>query len=133
MRPYRFSPIKSKEELYEAIKHTHFACFELCRMAFGKYLPISGNIGIFCHYDNEYTFLTKLREELTKSSDNWNQKYFRLHEPIVVPSKDAVPKTVYTYLYIRRPDQTHPEVGDVDFVMKREEHQKNPRDENKAQ
>ena len=31
MKLYRFSPIKNEEELLEAIKHTHFACFELCK------------------------------------------------------------------------------------------------------
>ncbi len=117
MKLYRFSPIENKEQLIEAIKHTHFMCFELCKKAFGNYLPVAGNMGVFCHYDNEYEFLIKLREELTEKSDNFNQKYFRLHEPIVVPAKDDVPETTYTYLYIRRPDQYRAQVGDVDFVV----------------
>jgi hypothetical protein len=49
-------------------------------------------------------------------SDNWNQKYYRLHEPITVPTQGDVPGASYTYLYIRKPDQ-HSEVGDVDFVL----------------
>lgn len=117
MKFYRFSPIENKEQLIEAITHTHFTCFELCKKAFGNYLPVAGNMGIFCHYDTEYKFLTKLREELTESSDNLNQKYFRLHEPIIIPAKDDVPETTYTYLYIRRPDQYRAQVGDVDFVI----------------
>ena len=116
MKPYRFSPIQDKNQLLEAIKFTHLKCFELCKKIFGKYLPVAGNIGIFCHYDDEYKFLTKLREELTEKTDNWNQKYYRLHEPITIPTQDDVPETVYTYLYIRKPDQ-HKEVGDVDFVL----------------
>jgi len=82
MKLYRFSPIENKAQLLEAIKYTHLKCFELCKKIFGEYLPAAGNIGIFCHYDNEYQFLTKLREELTEESDNWNQKYYRLHKPI---------------------------------------------------
>lgn len=117
MQLYRFSPIENKEQLLEAITHTHFACFELCKKAFGAYLPIAGNMGVFCHYDDEFAFLTKLREELTEASDNFNQKYFRLHEPIVIPAKGDVPETAYTYLYIRRPDQYRAQVGDVDFVL----------------
>jgi len=117
MKLYRFSPIENKEQLSEAIKHTHFACFELCKEAFGKYLPVAGNMGVFCHYDNEYKFLTKLREEMTEASDNLNQKYFRLHEPIIIPAKDDIPEITYTYLYIRRPDQYRAQVGDVDFVI----------------
>ena len=117
MKLYRFSPIENKEQLIEAIKYTHFACFQLCKEAFGKYLPVAGNMGVFCHYDSEYKFLTKLREEMTEASDNLNQKYFRLHEPIVIPAQDDVPETAYTYLYIRRPDQYRAQVGDVDFVI----------------
>jgi hypothetical protein len=122
MKLYRFSPIENKDQLTEAIKHTHFECFKLCKEAFGKYLPIAGNMGVFCHYDKEYQFLTKLREEMTESSDNLNQKYFRLHDPIVIPAKDDVPETTYTYLYIRRPDQYRAQVGDVDFVISDDEY-----------
>lgn len=122
MQLYRFSPIKDKEQLLEAIKHVHFSCFKLCKQSFGKYLPVAGNMGVFCHYPDEYRFLTKLREELTKQSDNFNQKYFRLHEPIIIPVKDDVPETTYTYLYIRRPDQYRAQVGDVDFVLEDEKY-----------
>lgn len=121
MRLYRSSPIKNERELLEAIKHTHFACFELCKKAFGRYLPVAGNIGIFCHFDDEYKFLTKLREELTEQSDNWNQKYYRLHEPITIPAQNDIPETTYTYLYIRKPDK-HEEIGDVDFVLNNKEY-----------
>lgn len=121
MTPYRFSPIGSKEQLLEVIKYTHLKCFELCQKNFGRYLPVAGNIGIFCHYDDEYQALIKLREELTDKSDNWNQKYYRLHEPISIPAQGDIPGAVYTYLYIRKPDQ-HQEVGDVDFVLNEEEY-----------
>lgn len=117
MESYRFSPIENEEQLLEAIEYVHFECHKLCKKVFGEYLPVAGNIGIFCHYDNEYKFLTKLREELTEKSNNWNQKYFLLHEPIIMPAKDDVPETTYTYLYIRQPYQNSPRVGDVDFVL----------------
>lgn len=117
MKLYRFSPILNKEELIEAIKHTHLECMKLCKQSLGKYLPIAGNIGIFCHYDSEYETLIKIREELTENSENFNQKYFLLHEPIVIPAQNDVPETIYTYLYIRKPDQYRAQVGDVDFVL----------------
>ena len=66
MKLYRFSPIRDKEQLIEAAKHTHFACFELCHQAFDEYLPVAGNISIFCHYEDEYKFLTQIRKEITK-------------------------------------------------------------------
>lgn len=117
MRLYRFSPIKNEQELLEAIMHIHFGCFELCKKAFDKYLPVAGNIGIFCHYAEEYKSLIELRKRLTEESDNLNQKYFRLHNPIVIPPRGDVPETTYTYLYIRRPDQYRAQVGDLDFVI----------------
>jgi hypothetical protein len=116
MKRYRFSPIESKDQLLAAIKYTHLRCFELCQKIYGQYLPVAGNIGIFCHYEDEYKFLTKLREELTAESDNWNKKYYRLDEPLVISGQGDVPGAVYIYLYIRQPDQ-HEEVGDVDFVL----------------
>ncbi|MFA6514364.1 MAG: hypothetical protein WCT50_03715 [Patescibacteria group bacterium] len=121
MKFYRFSPIENKDQLFEAIKYTHLKCFELCKKIYGKYLPAAGNIGIFCHYDDEYKFLTKLRKKLTEESDNWNEKYYRLHEPIVIYGQGNTPRAVYTYLYIRKPDQ-HEEVGDVDFVLDKKEY-----------
>jgi hypothetical protein len=72
---------------------------------------------VFCHYQNEYENLTKIREKLTEPSDNLNQKYFRLHEPIVIPAKDDVPETTYTHLYIRKPDPYRHHVGDIDFCL----------------
>lgn len=117
MKLYRFSPIKSEQELFEAIQYIHDACFQLSKNAFGKYLPVAGNIGVFCHYDSEYDFLTEIRKKLTEESDNINQKYFRLHSPIVIPAREDIPETVYTHLYIRKPDQYRAQVGDVDFVL----------------
>lgn len=117
MKFYSQSPITSEEGLMNAIEYVHFACFELYKKAFKDYLPIAGNIGIFCHYPNEYEFLTRLRENMTEASDNFNQKYFRLHKPITIPSKDGVPEATYTYLYIRKPDPYRHHAGDVDFVL----------------
>ncbi|OGI85889.1 hypothetical protein A3A01_01125 [Candidatus Nomurabacteria bacterium RIFCSPLOWO2_01_FULL_39_17] len=117
MKLYRFSPIKNKDKLFEAIEYIHFSCFKLCKEAFGKYLPIAGNIGVFCHYNNEYEFLTKLREELTEKSDNFNQKYYHFHNSIIISQKGNIPETIYTHLYIRKPDQYRAQVGDVDFVL----------------
>ena len=116
MKLCRFSPIENTDQLLKAITYTHLKCFELCKKVFGRYLPVAGNIGIFCHYDDEHIFLTKLREELTEESDNWIEKYYRLHKPITIPSQGDVPETTYAYLYIRKPDQ-HEEVGDADFVL----------------
>ena len=122
MKLYRFSPIQNKEELLKAIRYVHLACNKLCKQSFGEYLPNAGNLGIFCHYDDEYDRLIALRKEMTEESDNLNQKYFRLHEPITIPAKDGIPETTYTHLYIRKPDPYRHHVGDVDFSLKPEEY-----------
>lgn len=114
---FKFSPIKNQTELLQAIKYVHLACFSLCHEALGEYLPAAGNVGIFCHYDDEFVELIKLRQAMTIESDNWNQKYYRLHEPIIIPAENGVPETAYTHLYIRKPDADKSEVGDIDLVM----------------
>ncbi|MEK9151638.1 MAG: hypothetical protein AAB547_03320 [Patescibacteria group bacterium] len=123
MKLYRFSPIRNESELLEVIRHIHFACFDLCKQSFGKYLPVAGNMGVFCHYDDEYKFLIELRKKLTEESDNVNQKYFRLHNPLVIPTRGDVPEATYTFLYIRKPDPYRFHVGDVDFVLEEGQYQ----------
>jgi len=119
---YKFSPIKNKEEMYKAIKHIHISSYKLCKDAIGEHLPNSGNIGIFCHYPEEYNELTKLREEMTESSDNVDQKYFRLREPITIEALGDIPETTYTYLYVRKPDPYRHHVGDIDFYLNEAEY-----------
>jgi hypothetical protein len=114
---YRFSPISTHEKLLHVIEYIHFECYKLCKRSFDSYLPNAGNIGVFCHYDPEYSYLTELRKQLTVESENVDQKYFLLHEPIVIPAKDDIPQTTYEYLYIRKPDPYRFHVGDVDFYL----------------
>lgn len=117
MKPFRFSPIKNVTQLFEAIKYIHFESYRLCKQNLGYFLPVAGNIGVFCHDEDEFERLIKIRKELTDLSDNWNQKYFRLFKPIVFPAKNDIPETTYTYLYIRKPDSSHYHVGDMDFYL----------------
>jgi hypothetical protein len=121
MKLYRFSPIRSKEELTKAIEYTHYACFKMCFQIFGKYYENAGNIGIFCHFDDEFEYLTSLRKQITIESDNENNKYYRLIEPITIPAKNGIPETTYTYLYIRHPEAEKTQVGDVDFYVTKPE------------
>jgi hypothetical protein len=122
MKLYRFSPIASKEQLFEAIEYIHFASYALCKDSFSKYLPNSGNIGVFCHYEDEYETLVAIRKQLTEPSDNPDQKYFTLYEPIVIAAREDVPETTYNYLYIRKPDPYRHHVGDVDFYLEQSEY-----------
>ena len=122
MKLYRFSPIKTQAELLEAVKYIHVACNKLCNQTFGKSLPNAGNVGVFCHYDDEYQQLVAIRSQIAEPSDEPNQKYFKLHEPIVIPAEGDVPKTTYTHIYIRKPDIYRAQVGDVDFYLDQAEY-----------
>jgi len=118
MYSFRFSPIKNKTGLFKAIEYIHLETHRLCKKNLGYFLPVAGNIGVFCHYEDEYEVLTQIRKDWTDISDNWNQKYFRLHNPISIPAKNSISEITYTYLYIRKPDPNNHHVGDVDFYMK---------------
>ena len=122
MKLYRFSPIQDRLQLLGAVTFLHFACHDLCIQSFGRYLDNAGNLGIFCHYDNEFEQLKRLRAEMCEPSDNPELKYFTLLEPIVIPAKDDVPETKYTHLYIRRPDPYRHHVGDIDFYLSQDEY-----------
>lgn len=117
MRLYRFSPIHNQKQLFGALQHIHYACGNLCHELIGECLPNAGNLGLFCHYNDEYETLIRFRQELTEDSDNPQQKYFRLHRPIKFEATENIPETTYTHLYIRKPDPYRHHVGDVDFYL----------------
>lgn len=106
-----------EKELLDIVHEVHLGCFRLCKVVIGNYLPIAGNMGVFCQSQDDFERFTRVREELTESCDNPNQKYYRLRRPIVIPSTDDLPETSYTYLYIRKPAEDTPELGDVDFIL----------------
>ncbi|MEI7604538.1 MAG: hypothetical protein WCJ19_05985 [bacterium] len=106
-----------ESKLVDTIKHIHFECYKLCKRSFNKYFANAGNIGIFCHSDTEYQILTNIRKNITEPTDNADQKYFRLYNPIIIPADNDVPETIYSFLYIRKPDPTPygEYLGDIDF------------------
>ena len=121
-RPYRFSPILSKQDLFATIEHIHFACHQLSMNSFGRYLSVAGNVGVFCHYDEEFEQLLKIRNKLTKPTNNPDLKYYELLDPIVIPTKNTVPGAAYTHLYIRKPDPYRYQTGDIDFYLPLDEY-----------
>ena len=122
MAVFRFSPIKDKSELFKAMEYIHIECHRFLKQNLGYLLPVAGNIGVFCHYEDEFSRLIEIRKELTDVNNNWNQKYFKLHKPIVFPAKNDIPQTTYTYLYIRKPELSNAKVGDVDFYLESEKY-----------
>lgn len=117
MKLYRLSPITSEAELRRAIEFLHAACHQLCFETFGRYLPVSGNVGIFAHYTDEYVRLQQLQDRLVNRSVHYNHKYFLLHQPVSIPPRAGLPGATYHFLYIRQPDPYRSQVGDIDFVL----------------
>lgn len=101
----------------QAIQHLHVASNKLCFSVMGEYFPNAGNLGVFCHYMHEYNFLKSLQQDLVEPSNNPDQKYFKLKQPVQFDSSNGIPETTYTHLYIRKPDPYRHHVGDVDFEM----------------
>ncbi len=100
-----------------ALEHLHETCNRLCFETVDTYLPVRGNIGVFCHDYAEFAYPSSLRETLTYPTPNYNEKYFPLKQPITFAEKDGIPAATYEYLYIRQVDPYRSQVGDVDFVM----------------
>lgn len=114
--PSKFS---GKNDLLNIIEEIHFEAHELCVRAFGRLLPNAGNIGIFCHYDDEYELFVQIKDELTEPSENPAQKYFKLKEPITIAARNGAPQTTYNHLYVRKPDPSPygKHSGDIDFYL----------------
>lgn len=108
------------KNLLQRIKTIHNDCHKLIKQTTNYYLPVAGNIGIFCQSENEFKTFLKLKKEIIFPSDNPDQKYFQLKEPIVIPCENNIPKAKYTHLYIRKPDPSPfgQYLGDIDFTMK---------------
>lgn len=121
MPNFRFSRIIDESSLFEAIKYLHLECNKLCFEAFSRYLPNADNVGIFCHFDDEFKKLTEIKNSLVFPSKNPDQKYFTLMEPILIEQIDSIPATEYKYLYIRKPRIDSPQVGDIDFYFEDQE------------
>jgi hypothetical protein len=117
MQLYRFSPILDQDQFRQALRYIHESCHKLCQQTLQQSLPAAGNIGIFCHYDQEYKFLTKVREQLTNPSIHLSHKYYQLHTPITFEATATTPSVTYEYLYIRHPDPYRSQVGDIDFYL----------------
>lgn len=103
--------------------YIHNQVHMLCKKNLGKHLPVTGCLVIFTHYMDEFERLVKIRELIT-GEENYNNKYFKLLEPVHFEATDDIPEAVYKYLHIRKPDPYRAQVGDVDFLMETEENKK---------
>jgi len=113
----------NQKDLTQKLEHIYKGSKELLNLVMGKDYKSSGNIAIFAQSDDEFQILNKLKNQVTKPSENPNQKYFELIEPITFKYNDY-PADTFTHLYIRKfdPSDYGKYLGDIDFVCRDEEY-----------
>lgn len=111
MQTFRFSPIKNKVQLIEAIKYTACKTSELCERITGETFPIE-SLTIFSHFYVEYKNLSEILLEIGTLINENNGPRVALHEPIEVNGNTII------HLRIRKPDEERPQVGCNDFEIK---------------
>ncbi len=114
----------TKEQLYEKVRYIYQQCSLLVKDSLGVVPPTAGNIAVFCQSDEDYSVCSAVAERLVKPSNNPDQKYFQLIEPIVIGDTDEFPGTTLEWLYIRKPSEDSPESGDVDYTMSEEDYER---------
>lgn len=109
-------------QLLSRIEYIYSNCNELIKSTFGQEFKMSGNIGIFAQSKEEFQNFKRIADELTKPSENPNQKYYELKVPITLKDSDAE----FTHLYIRKfdPSEYGKHKGDIDFVVDSETYEK---------
>ena len=108
---YKFSPIKNKSELIEAVKYVATETSNMYATIIGE-SPVITSLTIFSHFDDEFDNLKQILAELGNPYNENNGPRITLHEPINVEGHSI------THLRIRHPDQERPQVGCNDFDVK---------------
>ena len=110
------------DTLLARIEYIYSKCRYLLNSTFKFDLPVAGNIGVFAQSEQEYDQLKSYLTNLIIPSDNPNQKYFQLIDPLSV--KDGEGEAVFTHIYIRKNDPSDYGLnkGDVDFLMEKEDY-----------
>lgn len=105
------------QDLFNRIETIHASCYQVCYDIFGEAFENSGNMGVFCQTEVEFESFEQIKKSLTKNSNNTDQKYFELIEPIKLEFVGQV--VIYTHLYIRKPDSSNygKNLGDIDLRL----------------
>lgn len=112
MKLYRFSPIKSPAECFEALEYIDKKLRELSALVLNEKLSVN-TLKIFAHYDDEYTFLKSWVDNLGSSEDeDSSTSYYVKPSKAMVINKDPI-----EYIGIRTPDPYRQQVGCGDFVV----------------
>lgn len=108
MSDFRFSPIRSRDELLTTIQYVAENTTKLCQKVIGRILPIS-SLTVFSHYPDEFENLDTIVRLMGPLITYNNGPYVNLAEPILLPTGKL------TKLRVRHPDPERPQVGCNDF------------------
>lgn len=107
---YWFSPIKSKDKLYEAVDYVAVKTTKLCEKIVKDKYPIS-TLTIFSHYPDEFEQLKKILFELGELDHENNGPFVKLYKPIQLSNNKL------ELLRVRQPDPYRMQVGCNDFEV----------------
>lgn len=107
---YRFSPIKTKDELFDAINYVATKTIELRKKVTSKVYPTK-LLTIYSHYPNEFENLKSMLFKLGSFDKEVNGPYVKLFDPIQLPNNKL------EFLRIREPDPYRMQVGCSDVVV----------------
>jgi len=104
-------------DLIKRLEDIYLKCNNLLNSIIKEEFLVAGNIAIFAQSEEEFAELSKVAKELTKPSENPNQKYFELVTPITIKNEDNNAEATFTHLYIRKYDDSKygKNLGDADF------------------
>ena len=108
MQLYRWSPIKTKEELLSAMSYVNEASSQLFFKITASVAPIS-SLTIFAHYPDEFETLKMIQAQMGRYVGEVSGPRVELHEP------RRTGENVITHLRIREPDPYHTHVGSNDY------------------
>ena len=105
---YRFSPIKTQEQLLESIRYIDSQATELSNKIIKKEYPLS-SLTVFSHYADEFEVLKKILLGMGDQQTENNGPYVKLTNPLVLRGN------ALKFLRIRKPDPYRMQVGCCDF------------------
>ena len=105
---YRFSPIRTEEQLIESIRYIDSQARELSNKIIKKEYPLS-SLTIFSHYPDEFEQLKEILFKMGEQQAENNGPYVRLVNPLVLRGG------ALKFVLVIKPDPYRMQVGCCDF------------------
>ena len=107
---YRFSPIKNKKDLLEAIEYITTNATKLGEMVLNEQHYI-GSLTVFSHYKDEFERLKEILLDMGNLETENNGPFVRFSTPLRIGRNNI------QLVRIRKPDPYRMQVGCVDFII----------------